>query len=1010
MWYFTLILTFIIMEEDSHYQHILDSVDPDVNHYGDYDVNFLPCDIDTLKNNVKLDDGFNILHHNSRSLLAGGKLENYGVLLETNENPFHVIGLTETWLRPDNANTIDLEGYEHIYAVRSEINDSKNWGGGLSFFIKSGLNYKICNHLTNADKFLETLFLEVSTSSKTYLLGLIYRIPNTNSKIFIEKLNNIIEPIKGGQKMILLGDFNIDLLQENAHTREFQNMLQCNYLIPTILEATRVASVNRNGENHVTETLIDNIFVGSDIVFKSGLIYSSISDHYPIYVSILDNDFSSNPDFINTVKIRVIDDFKVRKFKSALQRSFFHALQDIKQAKSAFSCYFSILNSLYNKYFPIVTKQVKVKSLLKPWVTDVIIKRIKIRDKLGKRAKMGKIEREIFTRFRNKLTFQLKLAKSKYFHTEFDKHKGNGRKTWELINTNLRPNTNSNIISLKEGDHTINKKCVSNKFLDYFTNSILKLKNNIPPSSKSVSIYLKNNKLKTFLMLPILKEEVETAISQLNASSPLYSISCAVLESVKTIISPYLAEIFNLCINEGYFPEEIKLGCITPIFKKGSRNITSNYRPVCSISPFSKIIEKIVHNRMSDFLEKFSLLTNSQYGFRKGMGTDNALIEFTDYIHKGLTNKNSVGTVFMDLSKAFDLMDHKILKVKLEHYGFRGNFLDFIMSFLQDRKVFVHANGHSSNIETVNIGVPQGSTLGPLLFLLFVNDMEYCSNLLKFIQFADDTTVMFSSPDIDHLNEILEAECNKVIEWFNTNELIINLSKTNCMLFTNKKCPISINIMLSDYSLDLVSETTFLGIVIDNKLSWKAHIKLICNKISKSIAILRLLKQSFPKKVLRTIYMALIFSHINYCNLVWGGACKSVLEPLVKLQKRAIRIINKSAYLAHTDPIFKTLNILPLHEVFILNCLLFMYKCINLGKYPVFFLRLNKYSETHNHNTRGNNLLKPPRSRLEICKNSFFVKGINTWNMIDIRIKLSKSIYIFKKRIKCALIDKTLIV
>ena len=276
------------------------------------------------------------------------------------------------------------------------------------------------------------------------------------------------------------------------------------------------------------------------------------------------------------------------------------------------------------------------------------------------------------------------------------------------------------------------------------------------------------------------------------------------------------------------------------------------------------------------------------------MGTETALVEFSDFIHNGLTKKHNVGSIFMDLRKAFDVMDHSILKIKLEHYGFRGKFLDFLMSFLIQRKYFVYVNGRSSDIKTVNIGVPQGSTLGPLLFLIFINDMKNCSLLLKFIQFADDTTLLFSSSDIKILNEILEREANKVILWFNANKLIINLTKTNCMMFTNKRNIPQLNITLNNTVLEVKSETTFLGVVIDNKLSWKAHILHISGKISKSIAIIRLLRYSFPKNILRMIYMSLIFSHINYCNLIWGSAKKTILEPLFKLKKKEVRLVNNS--------------------------------------------------------------------------------------------------------------------
>ena len=202
-------------------------------------------------------------------------------------------------------------------------------------------------------------------------------------------------------------------------------------------------------------------------------------------------------------------------------------------------------------------------------------------------------------------------------------------------------------------------------------------------------------------------------------------------------------------------------------------------------------------------------------------------MNFIDFVHSGLTEKQFVGTIFMDRSKAFDVMSHSILKAKLEHYGFRAEFLDFLMSFLENREYFVNVNGMSSSSNTVNIGVPQGSTLGPLLFLLYVNDMRFCSTLLKFIQFADDTTILMRYSDFQQLKIALKIETEKVIEWLIANKLIINLTKTHSMLFTLKRGNYSLEMNIGDKLIEEKSETTFLGIEIDNKLNWKAHIKTL---------------------------------------------------------------------------------------------------------------------------------------------------------------------------------------
>ena len=503
-------------------------------------------------------------------------------------------------------------------------------------------------------------------------------------------------------------------------------------------------------------------------------------------------------------------------------------------------------------------------------------------------------------------------------------------------------------------------------------------------------------------MSPILSQEVESAINKLkNNGSGVYKVSSLVLKDIKSTISSTLATVFNLCIEHGYFPDELKIGCITPIFKKGDKTDISSYRPICSLSPFSKIFERIIYDRMIKFIDRFDIFSKSQFGFRKGVSTETALINFIDFVHKGLTAKHNVGAIFMDLSKAFDVMDHDILEIKLRHYGFRGNFIKLLMSFIRERKYFVNINGINSKIRNVNIGVPQGSTLGPLLFLLYVNDMINCSPILHFTQFADDTTLCYSCDKIQDLQLILEQEAHKVTKWLAANKLLLNVTKTHSMLFTFKRNVSNLKIRINDTEIEEKCTTTFLGIQIDNKLNWKAHISHICKKVSKSIAILRMVRSIFPLNILKMIYMSLIYSHMNYCNLIWGGAEKGIIEPLFKLQKKAVRIICRSNYIEHTAPLFKSLELLTVHKVYDLKCTLFIYKCLNCHYFPELKMRIQRQSEYHNYNTRGRNLFRNVDIvRLRICQRSFLNHGINTWNSLIPEIKESNSIHILKSAMK----------
>ena len=399
---------------------------------------------------------------------------------------------------------------------------------------------------------------------------------------------------------------------------------------------------------------------------------------------------------------------------------------------------------------------------------------------------------------------------------------------------------------------------------------------------------------------------------------------------------------------------------------------------------------------MTHFLDDFNILSKTQFGFRKNMSTETALLNYVDNLQKALNDKKYAISIFMDLSKAFDVIDHKILETKLEHYGFRGKFLEFLLSFIKDRKYFVHINGNNSETKSVNIGVPQGSTLGPLLFLLYINDMIHCSTVFFLSQFADDSTVTYSSLSLDQALLTAETQFKLVLDWLAANKLIINLNKTHLMLFTNRTRPHSISITANGQTINEVTETKFLGVMLDNTLSWNAHINYISKKVSKSVSILKMLKYTFPSNVLKSLYQSLVYPYYNYCNLVWGSAASVHLVPLVNLQKKAIRIICKVGYFDTTPPLFDNLKLLQVNEIYDFNCAKFIYQCYNTNTNTYFKAKLLPNSTFHNYGTRNRDLLRKPIVRLHKFTNSFLSNGIDKWNSLPDIIKESPTILSFK--------------
>ena len=364
------------------------------------------------------------------------------------------------------------------------------------------------------------------------------------------------------------------------------------------------------------------------------------------------------------------------------------------------------------------------------------------------------------------------------------------KKTWEVINSVIKTKrVNPKVLISDEQGNYCNEPMIPSNFIDYFTSIANQLTSNIPPPQRNAESYLKiEDRMKqSFRVYQTYPSEVNSIIDDLKDNgNKVNSIATSALVGSKHIISPIICHLIDLFTQQGYFPDELKLGCITPIYKNGDREKVNNYRPICSLSPLSKIIEKVINNKMVAFLDKHNILSNTQFGFRKNMGTETALLNYIDNLQKELNNKKYTLSVFLDLSKAFDVIDHEILENKLEYYGFRGKFLEFLLSFIKDRKYFVHINGNNSETKTVNIGVPQGSTLGPLLFLLYINDMIHISELFFLTQFADDSTVTYSATELKKVIETTETNFKRVLEWLAANKLIINLNKTHLMLFTNR--------------------------------------------------------------------------------------------------------------------------------------------------------------------------------------------------------------------------------
>ena len=478
--------------------------------------------------------------------------------------------------------------------------------------------------------------------------------------------------------------------------------------------------------------------------------------------------------------------------------------------------------------------------------------------------------------------------------------------------------------------------------------------------------------------------------------------------SNRNIISHPLAIIINKSLELGYFPNSLKKACVTPIFKEGDKTDINNYRPISVLPTFSKIYEKIVYKQLYEYLERNSYLDNNQYGFRANRSTSHAILNLLQYTYQNLDSSKIVFSLFLDFRKAFDSVNHKILLSKLKIYGIRGIALDWFCSYLSERSQYVFINGSRSSVKKIEYGVPQGSILGPLLFLIFINDITKSSKLFNYILYADDSTLStcFSEDELGSHSNLINEELKRVYKWLCANKIAINETKTKYMIFTYNK---NITMPLIKIGNNIISEASvikYLGIHIDNHLNFTSHINVISSKISKSIGLLYKLNKYLPYHVLKIIYSTLIHPYLIYGIEAWHSTFKNHTNKIFTLQKKAIRAMNNLDYNEHTNNYFKSNRILKLEDQFKLQVSNYIYKLLNCNNIDTeISSKLMTHHQIHHRETRHGEQLNVMRIKRSKSKNIIYHNGVKIWNSVPSKIKSLNTRTKFKISLKKLYVD-----
>ena len=869
------------------------------------------------------------------------------------KHPISAICLNECWISQEHDVTgLHLEGYTMFFQRGNRVGHGHC--GLITYIHESFLSKEIAieNVHTSWD-YLCVQLSHTSPNSRKYLLCNVYRLPcylSEDINLFTIEFSNFLRSVKHiNSSVFICGDFNINLLliSSNRHFADyFDNVISTGFF-PKITLPTRI--------QESSSTLIDQIWSNNleeNIKSTSGIIINDISDHKMIFTFIENTAYVEKHE--KYIKVEHKNQSSVKNFVDELEsmKIYDKLNQNINESpEDNYNRFAHLVNSAREKHLSTkIVKYNKRKHKKSCWMTYGILESINNKNKLYKRfiqTDKNNIERfntlkNEYHIYRARLRRTIREAKRMFYTRTFLMYKNDMKKTWGVISDTLKSSDKSKSqVEFIVGNHIVRDTDeIANHFNDYFINISRTLLQQIQPTH-SFDHYLNENAASRLQFHPVNKEYISKLIDKLKnkASYGHDNISNKLIKSAKEVLVEPLTLLVNQMLKSGHFPSELKISRVKPLFKNGDPAMFSNYRPISLLPSMSKIFEYVIFYQLFDYMCTNNLLTIEHFGFRTGHSTELAAIQLIDHLTKQMDMGKVPTNIYIDLSKAFDTLDHSILLDKLTYYGVCGLENLLLRDYLSGRHQYVDYNGSKSRTNSISLGVPQGSILGPLLFLIYINDLSKVSHVFSMLMYADDTT-LYCNLDDSTSDILLNNELTKITDWLSSNKLSLNVKKTKFMVFHTPQRRVNYpTLKLNNVNIERVSQFNFLGVILASSLKWDKHVAHVSLKISRVIGVLYRLKHIFPREVLLTLYNALILPHLSYCILVWGSKIDSN-HKLLLLQKKAVRIITNQDYIAHSEPLCKLLNVLKVSDLFVCSLWKFYYKLTRRELPPYFDIML----------------------------------------------------------------------
>ena len=782
------------------------------------------------------------------------------------------------------------------------------------------------------------------------------------------------------------------------------------HLTLVIAEPTRVTSDTR--------TLIDHIATNKpEHISKSGVIACGISDHELAFVnrSMRIPKIKRDPE---TIHIRKLKAFDSMAFLEELKSKNFDAIKDItRKPNEMWVIWKSFFLDVLNKHALLAKIRVKGNNL--PYVTTEVRRLVRQRDFLRKKAnKTGSnYLRQASQRLTHKVTYMLRKLRSNYYSKQIEENSGNMKRTWKILKQAMNKESKTvTIDKIVSDNHEITDKAlISEAFNEHFSSVAERLADSIDPCDSNPKELGIQSPLYRFKLRHIPPNKVFNALNKLKngKATGMHNLPNRILKLSKDVIANSLSDLFNACIDASVFPSDFKMARVAPIFKSDDREDLNNYRPISVLPTVARVFERLIYEQLYNYFAENKLLSNEQWGFRSirstALALSNCSYTWTLTVDRGDINS----AVFLDIKKAFGTIDHRILVNKLSQYGVCDDSVKFFESYISERVQCCSVNGCTSTLRHMKYGVPQGSILGPLLFIIYMNDLPNVVKNGKICMYADDTNLSTKVNKVSDISDQLIPEFTNILNWLKENRLSLNFMKTKFMLIGSiqKIQPLNnlIAIRVNGRLLKRVKRIKYLGSVVDENLTWDDHINYISVKIRRNIGILKRMRLTVPRESLVLLYKTLIEPYFRYCNTVWGYCNETLLDKLQVLQNKAARVIKGSKFENTNHPVLlKELCWLNVRQLIFIDTAILMYRVANnLAPEPISDM-YQLANNVHNYNTRyasdGNFYLNRPNTTEGQRSTNF--SGARVWSRVPATIKEAQSLVLFKTQLKEYLLDK----